>query len=642
MDFELKDILQPKSFVKWFSQEGIDKYNEFLGGRAAPEGEGKIPGLNELINLTRQKIKDAKKADFPSLTEFHKQILSDRETFVEVIENHEDLCTEIDKHIKNEEKLLNSLEKKDEKQNFLSFKELLEELKDNKGEIYIKKDHLRFFSHDLTSNWSELENWHLDSFTTTKGKQDEKRKKIITIDKLEKSLSEEREREGVDKSLNFYHHFIKPLKEDKKRPWIKEIKEGDIFFSYFEAKFNCLIKNRNDCKKSFENKEESLSDKEKDSIKKYLDASQDIFRFFRSLNIHEKDLKKGEQQNTLWVKTISDGFLKKNNISKLYNKARNFLTKKEYSTEKFKLNFEKDTLAKGWDKNREVANLCVILRKDDLYYLAVMNKDSNKVFEEIEYLKEKNSEFYEKIIYKLLPGPNKMLFKVFFSGENINYYSPSKEILRIRNTGSHTEKGTTQQGFTKEDFNLEDCHKMIDFLKESIKKHPEWKNFHFKFSPTKEFNSIVTFYKEISDQGYKISFKNISKDYIDKLINEQKIYLFQIYNKDFSTKKKKKGTDNLHTMYWKVLFEKKNLEDVVVKLNGEAELFYRKASIFYEDKKMEEGHHAEDLEGKFGYPIIKDKRYTMDKIFFHCPITLNYKAKNEYNINEEINEYLKK
>ena len=87
---------------------------------------------------------------------------------------------------------------------------------------------------------------------------------------------------------------------------------------------------------------------------------------------------------------------------------------------------------------------------------------------------------------------------------------------------------------------------------------------------------------------------------------------------------------------------KKNLEDVVLKLNGKAELFYRKASIFYEDKKMEEGHHAEKLKGKFGYPIIKDKRYTMDKIFFHCPITLNYKAKNENNINEEINECLKK
>ena len=48
-----------------------------------------------------------------------------------------------------------------------------------------------------------------------------------------------------------------------------------------------------------------------------------------------------------------------------------------------------------------------------------------------------------------------------------------------------------------------------------------------------------------------------------------------------------------------------------------------------------------NLKDKFGYPIIKDKRYTRDKIFFHCPIMLNFTAKNEYNINEEINECLK-
>ena len=196
LGFKLKDILKPKSFVKWFSQDGIDKYNEFLGGKAAKEGEKKIQGLNELINLTRQKIKDSKKRDFPSLTEFHKQILSDRETFVEVIETHEGLCTEIDKHIKNEEKLLNSLEKKDEKQDFLSFKELLKELKYNKEKIYIKKESLRFFSHDLTSNWNELENWYLAGFTNDEEKKAAAKKTNFTIKELEDSLSEEREREG--------------------------------------------------------------------------------------------------------------------------------------------------------------------------------------------------------------------------------------------------------------------------------------------------------------------------------------------------------------------------------------------------------------------------------------------------------------
>ena len=34
------------------------------------------------------------------------------------------------------------------------------------------------------------------------------------------------------------------------------------------------------------------------------------------------------------------------------------------------------------------------------------------------------------------------------------------------------------------------------------------------------------------------------------------------------------------------------------------------------EEKMKSGHHAEDLKGKFNYPIIKDKRFTEDKFFF--------------------------
>lgn len=72
----------------------------------------------------------------------------------------------------------------------------------------------------------------------------------------------------------------------------------------------------------------------------------------------------------------------------------------------------------------------------------------------------------------------------------------------------------------------------------------------------------------------------IPTTFIDKLVDEGKIYLFQLYNKDFSPHSK--GTPNLHTLYFKMLFDERNLEDVVYKLNGEAEMFYRPASIKYD------------------------------------------------------------
>lgn len=72
----------------------------------------------------------------------------------------------------------------------------------------------------------------------------------------------------------------------------------------------------------------------------------------------------------------------------------------------------------------------------------------------------------------------------------------------------------------------------------------------------------------------------IPTTFIDKLVDEGKIYLFQLYNKDFSPHSN--GTPNLHTLYFKMLFDERNLEDVVYRLNGEAEMFYRPASIKYD------------------------------------------------------------
>lgn len=74
-----------------------------------------------------------------------------------------------------------------------------------------------------------------------------------------------------------------------------------------------------------------------------------------------------------------------------------------------------------------------------------------------------------------------------------------------------------------------------------------------------------------------LGFRKVSEEFIDRLVNEGKLYLFKIWNKDFS--EYSKGTPNLHTMYWNMLFDERNLADVVYKLNGQAELFYRKKSL---------------------------------------------------------------
>ena len=307
------------------------------------------------------------------------------------------------------------------------------------------------------------------------------------------------------------------------------------------------------------------------------------------------------------------------------------------------MNFENSTLLSGWDANKEEANTSILFKKDDLFYLGIMDKNHNKIFREIP--ESKSDITFSKVNYKLLPGVSKMLPKVFFSAKNIEYYNPNEDILRIRNHGTHTKGGKAQKGYKKLDFNISDCHKMIDFFKTSINKHPEWKNFGFKFSETQKYDSIDGFYREVEAQGYTITYTEIDECFINSLVDQGKLYLFQIYNKDFSPYSK--GKPNMHTLYWKALFEDQNLKDVVYKLNGQAEMFYREKSI---DKltihKANEpidnkNPKATKKQSTFEYDLVKDKRYTVDKFQFHVPITLNFKASGNDFINNQVLDYLK-
>lgn len=620
----LKEMFQLDYFSIVMTQAQIDVYNSIIGGKTLDDGT-KIQGLNEYVNLYNQQQKDKTKR-LPKLKPLFKQILSERNAISwlpEEFENDNDMLQSIGKCYQD----LNE-------QVFCTLKLLLTNIKDYDLEhIYLPNDlQLTDISQKHFGSWAAIKNAVVESLQSANPKK--------------KNENGEKYNERISKLLkdsdSFSIAYINRLMQNR----TDDFKPVENYFAQIGAEDNengqklnhfARIENAYTEIKTLlnttypEGKSLSQDKANVEKIKNMLDAIKDLQHFVKPLlgsgTESEKDSRFYGDFAPLW-ETLDQ-------ITPLYNMVRNRMTKKPYSDEKIKINFDNSTLLAGWDLNKEADNTCTLLRKDGNYYLAIIDKRHNKVLKPENLVSE--GECYEKMEYKLLPGANKMLPKVFFSKSRIAEFNPNKTIVKNYENETH-KKG--------EKFNLADCHALIDFFKSSINKHEDWSKFGFKFSPTNNYEDLSGFYREVEQQGYMINFRNVSVDYIDQLVDEGKIYLFQIYNKDFSPYSK--GTPNMHTLYWKALFDERNLTDVVYKLNGEAEVFFRKHSLVANKPThpanqpiANKNVQNKKKESTFAYDLIKDRRYTVDKFQFHVPITMNFKAAGINNINPLVNAYLK-
>lgn len=614
----IEDIFSVDYFEFVLAQSGIDVYNSMIGGYTCSD-KTKIQGLNECINLYNQQVaKDENSKRLPLIKPLYKQILSEKDSvsFIpEKFNSDNEVLLAIDDYYTGHIGYIDLLT------------ELLQSLNTyNANGIFVKSGvAITDISNGAFNSWNVLRSAWNEKYEalhpiTSKTKIDKYIEKRDKVYKAIKSFSLfELQSLGNENGNELTDWYISSINESNSK--IKE--------AYLQAQE--LLKS--DYEKSY-NKRLYKNGKATESVKNLLDTIKDFQHLVKPLNGTGKE----ENKDELFYGKFTSLYDSVADIDRLYDKVRNYITQKPYSKDKIKLNFDNPQLLGGWDKNKESDYRTVLLRKDGFYYLAVMGKSHSKAFINAPEITSDDEEYYEKMEYKLLPGPNKMLPKVFFASKNIDTFQPSNRILDIRKRESF-KKGAT--------FNKAECHEFIDYFKDSIKKHDDWSQFGFKFSPTESYNDISEFYREISDQGYSVRFNKISKNYIDGLVNNGYIYLFQIYNKDFS--KYSKGTPNLHTLYFKMLFDERNLSNVVYKLNGEAEMFYREASIGDKEKIT---HYAnqpiknknpdnEKKESVFEYDIVKDKRFTKRQFSLHLPITINFKAHGQEFLNYDVRKAVK-
>ena len=612
LNTSIDNIFTITYYNQLLTQSGIERFNLIIGGYST-NSKTKYKGINEYINEYNQTHPDNQ---LPKFRPLFKQILSEKESF-----SHRDILfnnsSDVICAIKQSYQSIHSLV-------IPKIGKVLSHINQaSLSHIYIENSaDLTKISQELCESYDYIKRYFINEYNQIRPQKP----KESTEKYIEKINNEWKKKTFV--TLEYINNIL-----------CKENKE-DIITYFTGQRLSALIDNINDaysrCNNIFETEynDELKNDKESTSLIK------DLLDSIKGLQLFLKPLSKGEFQpdkdDIFYNEFIPLYSILDNNISHLYNRVRNYVTQKPYSTDKVKLNFDNSTFLNGWDVNKEKDNTAIILRKDGFYYLGVMDKKHNKCFYNLSI--PSNGECYEKMEYKVIPmttGVGGFIRKCFGTAKDCGWVCP-------QNCLNKNGKIIIIDDEAKENLKeIIDCQK--DFFDKYEKDGFKYRNYNFSFKPSDEYKNLSDFYRDVEQQGYKVTFRNISESYINTLVEEGKLYLFRLHNKDFSPHSK--GLPNLHTLYWKMLFDKDNLTNVMYALNGHAELFYRPASI-----KPKITHPANEpipcksIENKgekrtFEYDLIKDKRYTQDKYQFHVPITLNFKNRGINNL-IEFNQYI--
>lgn len=639
----IDDIFSLDFYNSLLTQDGIDFFNRVIGG-VSEDGMQKYRGINEFSNLYRQQHKDLagyKKA--LTMIPLFKQILSDRDTLSYIpaqIETEEELVTSITQfyehitHFERDGKTVNVLNE---------LVALLSKIDTyNPDGICVTANKLTDISQKVFGKWSIIEEKLKEKAAQQFGD--------ISVAKNKKKVEAYLSRKAYCLAdLCFYDEYhISQYFSDM--PQTLNAIEG-YWLQFYEW---C----KNDEKQKFLNNPTGT-----DVVKSLLDAMMELSHKCSVLVIPEE-----YEVDKSFYNEFIPLYEELDTLFLLYNKVRNYLTRKPSDVKKFKLNFESPTLANGWDQNKEMKNNAILLFKDGKSFLGVLNAKNKAKIKNAKG--DVSSSSYKKMIYKLLSDPSKDLPHKIFAKGNLDVYKPSEYILEGREMGKY-KKGPN--------FDKKFLHDFIDFYKAAISIDPDWSKFNFQYSPTESYDDIGAFFSEIKKQAYKIRFTDISESQVDEWVENGQLYLFQLYNKDYA--EGAHGRKNLHTLYWENLFTEENLSNLVLKLNGQAELFCRPQSIkkpvshkmgskmlnrrdksgmpipesiyrslyqFYNGRRKESELTAAEKQymnqvivKDVTHEIIKDRRYTRQEYFFHVPITFNANADGNEYINENVLNYLK-
>lgn len=671
---DISEIFKLDNYTKVLTQKQIDVYNLVIGG--CSEGDVKIKGLNEYINLYNQQQKD-KSLRLPKLKPLFKQILSDRNEFSWSPESFE-----------NDNKLLEKLKEcyqafvtdyEDKNSLFERLKQMLLSIADfDTYKIFVRNDlQLTYISQKMFGNYDVINRALLNELKKTvqrKSKKEtdenyEERLKKIKKDKDSFSIG------FIDSSLS---GTIENYNESV-CDYFKNLSSDDSGKSIFDRIENAYESVKELLNTQYPSDKHPAQDEENvEKIKNLLDLLKELQVFVKPLCGKGDESDKDER----FYGEFTVLYEELDKITPLYNMVRNYLTRKSYSTKKVKLFFENNgSVLKGWvDSKTENSDNGTqyggyLFRKingigEYDYYLGISS--DVKLFRKDTIITECDKSEFERLDYYQLKS------QTFYGGAyKGNYELETQNVIKaidnfickngdaaisekiISDRANKNPKTSTAKGYLNFLKNTSIYDKLMNddiFRNANDQLINSIKNTLMSFerlSTAREIaNSNFDLFSDLMDaidvlmQEKVFTYNAVSINELENSINRDKepLLFFRITNKDLSFadtflsgKRKSRGVENLHTLYFKALMGgKQNVFDI-----GTGAVFFREKSVRYSEEKMKSGHHYDMLKNKFPYPIISNKRYVYDKFQFHLSMVQNYNGNKNLDINPLVNEYIK-
>lgn len=587
---------KPSNYPNCMIQRGIETYNNLVGELNA-----------RMKRLRDQAGKDAKKSEYPLLKKLYSQILAEKKIEIDEvsIEKMEDVLPAFHNFYQETMRLIGGASK------------LMRDL--SNSTIY-SGEYMGIYLHNRAIN-TIARRWFISAYEfenalPSKGKTKDGAVKVsafVSLEDIERALAEKNTedtlKEGIieefnlDKRASAFSQFL--------IIFIKEIEKlGAVYKEKYKV-FSAL---------NLKLFDRGKKDIHVDALKEVLECGLNIVQFVKYFALSSK---KSEDKPA----SISNEFYNrydeiygdpdaKHMIVCYHDAFRNFLTKKPDAKDKIKLNFENGALLSGFDKNKESEKLGIILRRGDRYYLGIINKDHNKIFDDAihkDIFDISGGDAYEKMEYKLFPDPKRMIPHIAFGKnlEKLKKFGWTQEIQDIKNEFAKFQesKQENSENWSKK-FDAKKLSVLIEYYQQALEIGGYKKTFKFEWKNPSAYATLGDFNNDVAKKNYRVDFRKVSWNYVEKRVALGELYLFEIYGKDFS--EYTSGIKNIHTLYFLNLFSGLNLQNPVLRLAGNAEIFCRVPSV----KKQSEKRN-------FIRPITPYKRFTEQKYFFHIPIQIN-------------------